>query len=174
MLNDTTITPDRTIEKRFDEAVSTWCSYRAKLDETDIADQEANDFALDALITAEARTYEIPAQTISDFRAKFELLFIDPSCTPNEDALSALFADLRRLTGNEPSRTFSAKHWLADFEDRGGGWVERGGEVFLFARDKEHLEYWFWLLETRGTRGAVLDLIRQRIAEREDGHALSQ
>lgn len=150
--------------RRFDEALTALRARRAALDAVPMDNDAESDAAIDALFFAERRVMQIPADSISDFRAKFELLFNDGSTTTDPESLAPLFADLHRLTAHEPCRTLTPESWLAHFEACGGGWIEREGEILLLFPDRGKSEYSQWLLETRGLRHGAIELIRQRSA----------
>ena len=146
----------------FARILDTWRTRRRAYDTLPLDDTEAESAASDALSSAENELFSTPAGTIGDFRAKFEIAFPDTYTSISDLALRGLFADLRRLDGDAPSRTFDARKWLARFEQLGGGWVDREGEIVLLVPDGARIEYPLWELDTRGAREAVYDLIRER------------
>lgn len=92
---------------------------------------EHEDMLSDAYHCAFDRAITAPAASISDLRAKFEILWEDPHSIPRAEHLAAILTDLAHLTGFEPSRTFNPDAWLHHFERFGGGWIERDNEIVL-------------------------------------------
>lgn len=78
-----------------------------------------------------------PVGSISDLRAKAELLFQDPMADPPKETILYFLRDLISLTDHEPSRVFCAKTWVRWFERHGGMWHVNGGCVKLLNLDDD-------------------------------------
>lgn len=92
---------------------------------------EESDRAGDSYSLSHDRLIATPARSISDLRAKMEVVWADKASTPSAETVLAILADCHRLTNYEPSRAFNAAEWLDWFERNGGGWIEREGEMLL-------------------------------------------
>lgn len=169
MQTATTIAPNaHASDSKFAIALATWRRRRDHQEAMPLNGcQEAEDDAWAATAYAEDVLVRTPAQTLSDLRAKAEIIWCDAGSVPSDEYVAAFFADLCNLTGNEQSRTFDAAGWLSWFERIGGGWVEREGDIILMAPDQDQLKDAFWMLNTRGGREAVKAVIRERIASQE-------
>lgn len=149
---------------RFGNKLRIWVSARDALNATadDLPDSDY-DLPTAALYHAEDSLIATPSETISDFRAKMEIVFSDPNAAPRQQTITALFADLIRLT-KEPSRTFNPETWLKYFELRGGMWANTSGKPVLLipSQPGEALGDLMAELERFDGEAAVLALIEQR------------
>lgn len=126
------------------------------------ADEE--DAVADAYSNALVAAMLCPVESVDELRDKLELILgCDFNVRP-EEVRAVLLADLRRLTGNRPSRTFSAKEWLQHFEHVGGGWVVQDGKPVLIVCDAGHATKALAQLDDSGCHGVVLALIAQKDA----------
>jgi hypothetical protein len=123
-----------------------------------------------AYSTLEDRLIATPAATISDLRAKMEVVFHDIAATPRPETLLTLMRDLHSLTGHEPSRYFDPAAWLKWFQRWGGGWVEREGEIILVVPDGPNapgpIKDVMFELEACDARKLVEQFIRERSPEK--------
>lgn len=123
----------------------------------------------DAFTYAEDRLISTPAKTVSDLRAKMEVIWNDPAALPTPETIRAVMADVHALTDHEPSRIFDAPAWLAWFEQQGGGWIEREGEIILLIPDKSDLNRMDDIMHELAAcdgRDAVCNVIRERSREK--------
>jgi hypothetical protein len=153
---------------RFEEALANYLFARDRLNNpAEDATCEEEELASAAYFQTQEKLLRTPAETVADFRVKFDELFTDPCSTPRNDEVLLLFADLRRLTNGEPSRLFKPKKWLEWFGRKGGMYCVRGAEVFLLTPEGADLDDVMFELEASGGREAVNALIRERCGTEE-------
>ena len=149
--------------RRFATAMAAFTAAQQAMD-----DQEPNppvdeeDAVADAYSDALRGAMLCPVETVDELRDKLELIIGCDFNVQTEEVRAVLLADLRRLTGNRPSRTFSAKEWLQHFEYVGGGWVVQDGRPVLIVCEAGHATKALAQLDESGCRDAVLALIRDR------------
>ena len=159
--------PQNLEQNRFNERLGVYVRRRNAVDDMSPDDDDQVNDATDALVAAAERVISTPAVTLMDVRAKLEVLFDDDTLPVEGTDLNEVFDDLARLTGNATSPTFDAERWLVRFQNYGGGWVERDGEVVLLYPDRVGMETCRWLLETRNGLHAVKAAILARSAAQE-------
>ena len=125
----------------------------------------AEDVAYATMIEGERRLFNTKAKNLSEFRAKFEVAYRDPQSLLPEREVNSLFIDLRNLTSNEASRTFQADLWVDWFQEYGGGWIERDGEITLLYPESLLGSSTQWELESRNALPLVRAEIRKRLAD---------
>jgi len=121
-------------ERLFSERLASYLYARRRLIALPPRGNEAeDDMVANAMIAAEELLTRTPAVNASDLRAKVEVLWCDPGAPIRWEDLAHVLADLRGLTGDEPSRVFDAQAWLDSFGRVDGMWLVRDGEVILLA-----------------------------------------
>lgn len=171
--NNTTPTPAAI---RFAEKLATYIERRDTLNSSEV--DGAGELALiDAANATEQELLATPATSVSDLRAKAEVIWQDPASLPTNDMLVQFFTDLRKLSSNEPSRTFNANEWLDYFTEGHGGWADTGSDIVLLFPETvdadDRSAHARWILETRGAHSLAKDAIRERAELRESEEALS-
>lgn len=147
----------RTTRSDFADAVADYRQRRSDLGTT--TDENA---AMDLLTAAERRVLSFVASNVSELRAMAEIIWDDEDSLPPSDMVAKFFASLRNLDKANASPTFDATRWLADYEARGGGWIEREGETLFISADTDGLRNAMWELETRDGADQVKQLIAKR------------
>lgn len=157
-----------TDELRFEEALAAYIATREWFNQLptdlDYIDEER---AGDAYATALNRVLDTPAVTIKQIRDKAEILFGEERVPASPDTVLPLMHDLHRLAGGGPSRVFSSRSWLKWFERRGGGWVERDGEIILLTPDNGDADDALYLLAANNARTQAIEAIRERMGRRQ-------
>lgn len=156
-------------QSRFQQALAAYnAAFTAMTSAPRDGDEKADNARYAVMIEAERNLFAIQPNTINDVRALAEITFRDPDSIPGWDLIGAVLNGLRHLDGNATSPTFDPAAWLDLYEQCGGGWINRGDELTLCAPipQSEGVQSLLFELETRDGTKQVLDLIRQREAER--------
>ena len=159
----TSISASMTHASAFEKALAQYLTARNNLNDAPAEPSAAGeDVASAAYYHSEERMPREPVESLADFRAKFDCLFLDPASIAGPDVLLQLFADLRRLTDGARSELFEPARWLAFFEKKGGMYCVRGEEVFLLTPTGANLSDLMFELEASGGRDDVNALLLQR------------
>lgn len=158
-----TILPDP-----FTAALTAWKQQRDKLNNLPAGtSNEEEQHQLDLLTAAEGQLLECSITNISQLRTIAEVVWQDADSIPTSDMVARFFAALRNLDGGNRSLTFSAEEELANFKERGGGWIEREGEVVFLHNNPDSLELFHWLLDTRGETERAKAIVRESVNQRD-------
>lgn len=151
--------------RRFATAMAAFIAAQQAMDDQELyppVDEE--DAVADAYSDALRGAMLCPVETVDELRDKLELIIGCDFNVQTDEVRAVLLADLRRLTGNRPSRTFSAKEWLQHFEYVGGGWVVQDGKPLLIVCEAGHATKALAQLDDSGCHDAVMALIVQKDA----------
>jgi len=153
-----------TVSDRFASALKRFLDARHRLDHDLPADPspEEEDIAAGAYSYARDALIRTPALTVSDLRAKVEVLWQDRASDKDGEAALAIMRDLHEMTNREPSRCFDADTWLTWFERRGGVWIERDAEILFMVPSDGSMDDVMYNLDACGGLQLVFDLIRER------------
>lgn len=158
-----TILPDP-----FAAALAAWKQQRDRLNSLPSGtSNEVETHELDLLTEAESRLLATPVSNVSHLRALAEVIWQDADSIPTSRMLARFFAAMRKLDGDKRSLIFSAEDELAAFKERGGGWIERGGEVVFLHNNPDILELFNWLLDTRGETERAKAIVRESVNQRD-------
>lgn len=152
----------------FAAALAAWKQQRDRLNSLPSGtSNEVETHELDLLTEAESRLLATPVSNVSHLRALAEVIWQDADSIPTSHMLARFFAALRKLDGEKRSLILSAEDELAAFKERGGGWIERGGEVVFLHSNPDILELFNWLLDTRGETERAKAIVRESVNQRD-------
>ena len=152
----------------FDYALDEWMRQRDKLDNLPSGtSNEEEQVQLDLLTAAEGLLLTAPVSTVSQLRALAEVMWPEADSTPTSEMVASFFTALRKLDGDKRSPTLTAEDALANFKERGGGWIEREGEVVFLHNSPDALELFHWRLETRGELERAKAIVRESVNRRD-------
>lgn len=152
----------------FDYALDEWRRQRDKLDGLPSGtSNEEEQGQLDLLTAAEGLLLAAPVSSVSQLRALAEVMWPEADSIPTSEMVASLFTALRKLDGDKRSLTLTAEEALANFKERGGGWIEREGEVVFLHNSPDALELFHWRLETRGETERAKAIVRESVNQRD-------
>ena len=152
----------------FTAALAAWKRQRDRLNSLPSGtSNEVETHELDLLTEAENRLLATPVSNVSHLRALAEVIWQDADSIPTSHMLASFFAAIRKLDAGKRSLIFSVEDELAAFKERGGGWIERGGEVVFLHSTPDILELFNWLLDTRGELERAKSIVRESVNRRD-------
>ena len=98
--------------------------------EVECSTEDQIEEATTKLATIEKKLWSMPAPDLTAVLTKLEIAVHECDMPPRE-AIDAITADLRRMSGTETSTIFQADLWLSRWETFGGCYFVRNGEAFL-------------------------------------------
>ena len=98
--------------------------------EVECSTEDEIDEATTKMGTIERKLWSIPAPDLTAALTKLEIAVHECDMPPRE-AINAIIADLRRMSGTATSTIFQADIWLSRWESFGGCYFVRNGEAFL-------------------------------------------
>ena len=116
-------------EQEWTKALSDYLE-QVHLLEVECSTEDQIEEATTKLATIEKKLWSMPAPDLTAVLTKLEIAVHECDMPPRE-AIDAITADLRRMSGTETSTIFQADLWLSRWETFGGCYFVRNGEAFL-------------------------------------------